>query len=250
MAELIPVVNLAPQTHSSLQLFDQCPRQYYAKHVLKVIKFLPSFDSEWGNQEHKHLENYLKAKGNYEYPNEVHKYNGSNMRDKQWLGESILNRAAQRGGYVLAERKFAIGHDKDSADYWDKQCWMRGMIDVTVLYPQLGEAEVYDLKSGKKKDDQAQLMLYSASALIDYAEVHKVKAAYAWSQLPPAKAIDKPNTWVRADLPNMLRSFEDKTHTVRTAFERDLFPPKPSPLCGWCDYEACEFRHVSPKRKF
>lgn len=249
MTTLIPMVNIPPQTVSSVQLYDLCPRQYDAKYRSKTVKFVQNYEGEWGDAAHMHLENYVKASGKYQYPDEKHRDSGQNMRDYQWVGESLLTRAQSRGGYVLAERKFAIGHDRDTADYWDKQGWLRGKIDITIIYPELREAEVFDLKTGKKKDDPLQLDLYSASAMIDYGNVDRVRAGYIWAKLPPAKAIDKPLVYTRDDVPRILNTFDVKTQNIRHAWETGTFPPKPNPLCGWCDVVSCEFRTVSPKRK-
>lgn len=241
MTTLIPIVNIPPQSHSSLQTFELCPRQYEAKYVLRNVKFQPSYESEWGDRAHQYLENYLKASGKFEIPSEVHKDTKQNMRDYQWAGDALLTRAQSRGGYVLAERKFALDHEKDTADYWDKTCWLRGKIDVTIIYPQQGEAEVYDFKTGKKKDDPDQCILYSASAMVDYGNVSKVRAGYIWLKLPADKAVDKPMTFTRADLPNMFRAFDAKYFALQDAYESGVFPPKPNGLCkNWCDV-PCEF---------
>src|SRR3990172_3982536 len=150
-------VVIPPQTISSIQLFDLCPRQYDAKHRTKSIKFVQSYEGVWGDTAHTSLENQLKAGGNYQFPDQTHKVSGQNMREYQWIGEALLHRAKTLGGYVLAERKFAVGYDRDTADYWDKTGWMRGKIDVTIIYPAARTAEVYDLKTGKKKDDRLEL---------------------------------------------------------------------------------------------
>lgn len=244
MTAIIP-----PQTHSSLQLFDLCPRQYDAKYRSKTVKFVSNYEADWGNDAHFHLENYIKASGKYQYPDDKHRETGQSQRDYQWIGEALLTRAAARGGYVLAERKFAIDNGRETADYWDKSVWLRGKIDVTIIYPNLREAEVVDLKTGKKKDDPLQVDLYSVSALLDYSNVDRVKAGYIWAKLPPAKAIDKPLVYTRDDIPRILNTFEIKTEAVRHAWATGVFPPKPNPLCGWCDVIACEFRSISPKRK-
>jgi len=108
VTDLIPVVNIPPQSHSSLEVFMTCPKQYYHKYVARDVKFQPSYASEWGDNAHKHLELYIKAGGNYTIPDERHKDTGQSMRDYQWVADALLNRAAQRGGYVLAERQFAV----------------------------------------------------------------------------------------------------------------------------------------------
>lgn len=574
MENLIHVVNIPPQTHSSLQLFDLCPRQYDAKYRSKTVKFEQNYEGQWGDAAHMHLENYIKASGKYQYPDEQHRDSGQNMRDYQWVGESLLTRAQARGGYVLAERKFGIGYDRDTADYWDKSGWLRGKIDITIIYPSLREAEVFDLKglpldtklptpsgwttmqdvqvgdklfsrdgkqctvrakseiknlpcfridfddatsvtcdtehlwtldngsvvnvldlrtsdriplassiqceeaqlpidpyvlglwladgkhtsgeitkpdadiweevqrrgytvshdysakasdgkcrvhtvyglrkqlresgllgnkhiptaylragydarldllrglmdgdgsanaprrqavyvscnealaaqvhelalslgqravlrtvrqegfgkvvyakwvvfspigvnpfllprkaekiahvllpnidrmgrewgprkyrrvvavvpvdsvptqcisvdsadntylctehfipthnTGKKKDDPLQVDLYSVSAMLDYSNVDRVRAGYIWAKLPPAKAIDKPLTYTRDDIPRILNTFDIKTQNVKQAWATGVFPPKPNPLCGWCDVTTCEFYKPSPKRK-
>ena len=146
MTQLIPTVTLPPQTHSSLAVFDLCPRQYDAKYRTKSVKFVQSYEGEWGDLAHKSLEAQLKAGGNYQFPSQVHRDSGQNIRDYQWVGQVLLQRAKDRGGYVLPERKFAVGYDRETSDYWDKSSWLRGMIDVTIIYPARREAEVYDLK--------------------------------------------------------------------------------------------------------
>jgi hypothetical protein len=146
MSNLIPVVNLPPLTHSSLQTFELCPRQFDAKYRTKTVKFQQSYEGEFGDKAHQDLENYIKASGQYQYTDETHRDTGQNLRDYQWVGEMLLHRAQSRGGYVLAERKFAIGYDRDTSDYWDKTTWLRGKIDITIIYPERREAEVFDLK--------------------------------------------------------------------------------------------------------
>lgn len=242
MTDLIPVVNLPPQTHSSLQVFDLCPRQYDAKYRTKTVKFQQSYDGWWGDLGHKSLETYIKANGNYKFPDQTHEQNGENIRNYQWIGESLLHRAKERGGYVLSERKFAIDHDRSTGDYWDKKTWLRGMIDVTIIYPKLREAEVYDLKLGKKKDDTLQVDLYSVSAMLDYTEVDKVKAGYIWAKLGPNKAVDKPLVYTRDSIQPILNTFAAKTNEVKHAWATGNFPPRPNPLCKkWCDVMNCDF---------
>lgn len=241
MTELIPVVNIPPQSHSSLEVFMTCPKQYYHKYVARDVKFQPSYASEWGDNAHKHLELYIKAGGNYTIPDERHKDTGQSMRDYQWVADALLNRAAQRGGYVLAERQFAVDRNHDTAGYWDKDAWLRGKIDVTIIYNGLGEAEVYDYKTGKKKSEVEQAMLYSASAMADYSNIHRVKAGYIWLKLPKEQMIDKPIVYTRNDLATMWQPFEQKYAALAEAYTSGVFPPKPNPLCRqWCDC-PCQF---------
>lgn len=242
MTTLISTVTIPPQSHSSLGVFELCPKQYYHKYIARDVKFQPSYDSQWGDEAHQHLENFVKAQGNYVIPDRRHEKTGQSMRDYQWSAEVIMERAARRGGYVLAERQFGLTHDHDTADYWDKGCWLRGKIDVTVIYPKLREAEVFDYKTGKRKDDPDQCVLYSASAMVDYSNVDVVRAAYVWLKEPPNTAISKPLVYQRTELPKLFGLFDHKYTQLADAYQSGVFPPKPNGLCRqWCDVASCEF---------
>jgi len=221
---------------------------YEAKHVLKSVKFESSPDSIWGDHAHHHLEMAVASNGQVRIPPELNKRTGQNMTDYQWVSDALLQRAANKGGTILPERKFAIGKQKESASYWDKFGFLRGKIDVTIIYPHLRLAEVFDHKSGKKKEDPAQLTMYNASALVDYPEIDVVKGAYIWLQLPPKEAIGKPITHTRDQLPAIWNEIDRKYHAVVRAWETNTFPPRPSGLCGWCDVKTCEFWFESKEK--
>lgn len=146
MSELIPTVTIPVQSHSSLETFHTCPRQYEAKHVLRSVKFQPTYESRWGDDAHNALENFLNSRGADRIPDVTNALTKQNMRDYEALGRVILDRADRKGGKVLAERKFAITHERTSGKYFDVNNWVRGKIDVTVIYPELRLAEVLDFK--------------------------------------------------------------------------------------------------------
>ena len=243
MSDLIPHVQIPPQSHSSLSTFETCPRQYEARYILKTLPYQETVATAWGNAAHDALEKFVKASGRYDFPDLRHPENGRSLRDYQWAGEMMLERAARRGGYVLAERSIAVDHNKDTTDYWDKQAWIRGKVDVTILYPALGEAEVFDYKSSaKKKADAAQLKLYSASAITDYSEVQTVKSGFIWLNFKNDGPVDRPAVYSRAELPQLWGVFEGKYAALQNAYATGVFPPKPSGLCkNYCGVEACEF---------
>lgn len=242
----IPVVNIPVQSHSSLDTFMTCPRMYKAKYITREVQFKPTMASRWGDHAHHHLEMYIVGNGQYNIPVEINPQTKENMRDYQWVGDALLERAHKKGGTLLAERKFGVNHAKQPNNYFDKLGWIRGKIDVTLIYDNV--VECTDIKTGKKKNDPDQVTLYSASALIDYPQVDIVKAGYIWLKEPPASAIDKPMIFTRANLPDMWAPFDMKYSRLRHAYENDQFPPHKSGLCGWCDVESCEFQYVSPKK--
>lgn len=247
MTALIPTVNIPPQSHSSLNTFETCARMYEARYVLKTLPYEETVATRWGNATHTAAENFILSNGSQSFPDERHPETGKSMRDYQWAVEALMERSAKRGGQILVERQMAVTRDKQPTDYWDKQAWLRGKIDVTVLYPERGEAEVFDWKtSAKKKADHAQVQLYCAATFSDYPWVEKAKAGFVWLNF--TDAFDRPTVFPRFHAPALWGVFEQKYAALADAYRSGVFPPKPSGLCaGWCGLQSCEF--WKPKRE-
>ena len=219
-----------PQSHSSLNVFETCPRQYEAKYITKEVVFQQGAAAKWGDDSHLALEAYLKSSGREQLPPDKAHY-------QPW-GDWVLNRAAQRGGHILVERKTAVKKDHTSTEYWDKTGYLRGKIDVTILYPHLGQAEVFDWKTNDKiKNDVTQLKMYNAFALTDYPQVEVVKSGYIWlkhNQPSP------PEITTRDALADVWATFDHKYSRLRDAYMRGVFPPRPNGLCkNYCDVLSC-----------
>jgi hypothetical protein len=220
-----------PQSHSSLNVFETCPRQYEAKYIIKDSPYVQSAEAAFGDQVHNALEAYLKANGQMAMPSNMVQY-------KTW-GDWVLARAAQRGGVVHAERKSAVSRDKVAVSYQARNRWIGGKIDVTIVYPNHGEAEVFDWKTGKIKNDQTQLQLYGALGLADFPDVQTVRAGYIWLA---HGTISPPSVYAREDYAQHWDTFEHKYLQLQDAYRRGVFPPKPNGLCQkWCDVKRCEF---------
>ena len=56
MTNLIPHVQIPPQSHSSLSTFETCPRQYEARYILKTLPYQETVATAWGNAAHDALE--------------------------------------------------------------------------------------------------------------------------------------------------------------------------------------------------
>jgi hypothetical protein len=136
-----------PQSYSSLSVFETCPRQYEAKYLTKEVPYVQTPAAAWGDLAHSHLEQYLKAGGEHQIPGVVPGYEAFGpMNAYQRFADWVLNRAAKRGGTVLAERSAAVDLNHNPVAYKSKTRWIGGKIDVTILYPQECAAEVFDWK--------------------------------------------------------------------------------------------------------
>lgn len=220
-----------PQSHSSLNVFETCPRQYEAKYITKEVKFVQGPEAKWGDDVHVQLENYLKSAGTSMIP--------SNMAMYKPFADWVLNRAAKGGGQVLAERMLAVTKDLQPCTYKDKARWMGAKIDVTILYPATNLAEVFDWKTGKIKDDRTQLQQYAAQTLSNHPEIETVASGYIWLK---DQVISPPVYYQRSDLALHWDTFQHKYAQLRDAYIRGVFPPRPNGLCRqWCDVTSCEF---------
>lgn len=220
-----------PQSHSSLSVFETCPRQYEAKYITKEVKFVQGAAAKWGDDSHLALEAYVQSHGAVQLPPDKASY-------QPW-GDWVLNRAAARGGQILVERKAAVKKDHSPTDYGDKGGYLRGKIDITILYPHLRLAEVFDWKTNDKiKNDVTQLKMYNGFALADYPDVDMVKSGYIWlkhNQPSP------PEVTSREQLPDVWGVFDHKFARLRDAYVRGVFPERPNGLCKkFCDVLSCQ----------
>lgn len=222
-----------PQSHSSLNVFETCPRQYEAKYITREVKFQQSAEAAWGDQAHMALEAYVLSGGVQQLPPEMAMY--------QQYGDWVLNRAAKRNGKVMVERKSAVTRDKQATTYGAKgenRAWIQGKIDITILYPQAAEAEVFDWKTNAKvKNDATQLKLYNGFALADFPEIEIVRSGYVWLK---HKQISPPLMSARSEADGIWNVFEHKYNQLRDAYIRGVFQPRPNGLCAkWCDVLSC-----------
>lgn len=220
-----------PQSHSSLSVFETCPFQYQAKYITREVKWVQSRQAEEGDKAHIALEGFVTSNGakDLEPPHKPY----------QQFGEWVLNRAAKHRGQILVERQSAVTHGKRPTTYGDKTGFIRGKIDITILYPHQNRGEVFDWKTNEKvKNDATQLRLYNGFGLTDYPELDSFSSGYIW--LKHAQ-ISPPLVTSREELPGVWSIFDHKYAMLRAAYTSGIFPKKPSGLCKqYCDVFSCE----------
>lgn len=217
-------------SHSSLNMFETCPRQYEARYIIKDVKFVQGPEAEWGDQVHKALEEYVRD--GTALP--------SNMIHYRRFAEAMRRRA--QPAEVLLENSFAINYARQPVEFFAPDVWLRSKLDVFLHYGT--HAEIFDWKTGKQKNDQTQLTLYSALGFCRFPELTEIKAGYVWLK---DAVVSNPVVFRRGELNTMLGLFERKHERLVQADVSGVFPPKPSGLCnGWCDVKRCEYWR--PKR--
>lgn len=218
-------------SHSALDKFESCPKQYYETAVLKRWPFVTTQEMEWGKRVHKEFENFLL-------------YGTALSLDLQ-AHQEFLERFKAQAGELAGEERIALDTSLRACKYFDKdvQVWYRGQVDARKRDRAAGVSHILDHKTGKVKNDYTQLKAFAMYEFLTQPDIHTCKVEYYWTQIRGANG----ETYRREQLPELLRFFAAKLHRFADAFLHSTFPPKTSGLCaGWCPVTDCEFWR--PKR--
>jgi RecB family exonuclease len=138
-----------------------------------------------------------------------------------------------------------------SETFWNdwSGCWVRIKTDVSNLIEQdkLPVVIVTDYKTGKYRPDNQedyleQLDLYALGALLKWRHLIpegltvKPRLVYLDAGIVyPIIGTSEAKVYQGADLKSLQKSWEKR---VKPMLNDTTFAPKPSHLCGWCDYSA------------
>jgi hypothetical protein len=213
-----------PWSYSALTAFETCPRRFELTRVSKKV-FEPQTEATiWGNKVHKALE--LFAKGTQPLPPDMEKY-----------GRYVKKIMSYEGKRVIEER-VALDKNLRPTKWMAKDVWVRGVIDIGVVGSE--RAYLLDWKTGKRKPDSDQLMLFAALAFAMYPWIDSVVTGFIWLK---EHKFDK-QLFTRDQLPEIWAEFLPRLSRVARAYEEDKWTPKPSGLCrNWCPVgkKHCEF---------
>lgn len=206
-------------TYSQLDSFESCPKKYYHLKVKRDVVEPPTIYTDWGTAVHTAME--LRVKEGAVLPEGM----------RQW--EKIAVSITALPGDILAEQKYAIDRSFQPTDW--TTAWTRGIADVVVVHGKAGA--VLDYKTGKRKPTE-QLDLYAAYMFAHYPKMETVKTSFIWLKERKTDC----TTMRRDELPVIWKGFLTRTRRLEVAYEKDVWPPKPSGLCkGWCPCTGCEF---------
>lgn len=226
-------MKVAAWSHSSLDAFHNCPKQYYETKVLKRWPYVADAGMQWGKDVHKKFENYLL----YGEPL------GADLVTHQGFLDSFL----ARPGVLAGEERISLNNHLEMCSYFskdeEKPIWFRGQIDARKRDLESGITHILDHKTGKVKNDYTQLKGFAMFEFLTQPTIHTVTAEYYWTQIKGANG----ETYTRDMLPSMLRFFAARLGPYAEAYLTNHWIPKQSGLCnGWCPVTDCEY--WKPKR--
>ena len=178
------------------------------------------------------LETYLEAGGQEELPDRFKQY------------KAYLDKHLAIPGTLLAEQEYAINKALEPTGFYAPDVWGRGIIDVLILNGAF--AKVFDHKTGKRKKDMQQLIIFALLVFYHHPEVTEVDTAFEWV----ATNERDEETFKRYEIPKMWAEILPKLQKYASYFHQGIFPPKPSGLCrAHCPVNTCEYWSVGAYRR-
>lgn len=217
-----------PWSFSRLDAFTNCPKAFASTTVYKTHVEEKGEAVIWGQEVHKHFEDFLID--GVALPKELEEH------------EPFLLRLLQLKGQLTAEERIALNTRAQPCGYFDQDVWYRGCIDVKVIAGS--QALLIDHKTGKLHKKFKQLKTFALHTFTAHPEVETVRAEYYWTKTRTKDG----ETYTRAQVPALWAEFVPDLRQYRDAFLTELWQPRQSGLCrGWCPVKDCEF--WEPKRR-
>lgn len=212
-------------SYSSIKTFDQCPKKYYHLKVAKDVKDDPGEAAIYGTLVHEAAELFVK--------------DGTPIPEKFAYMRPIVERLAAIEGEKHTELKLGLRKEGDQfipCDFFDKQVWYRGIVDLVVVNGT--KAFMVDYKTGKnaRYADTKQLDLMAGALFAKFPDLHKIKSALVY--VVSNEFIPKEH--VREKMHMYLSVFDDQLERLDAAEASGVWNPKSGPLCGWCPVVNCE----------
>ncbi len=211
----------APASYTNLRDFEQCPRKYEAKYILKNVPKEKSEVMDWGNKVHKAFEDNINTAK--PFPAGMEKY-------AQFT-------AFPQGFKVVGEKSVAMKANGEATDFWDKEVWLRGKIDITIMSETADyAAALWDVKTGKRREDPLELEIQGLLLQARYPKLTRITGHYIWLQdMELGKQHDL------SDTAGTFRWVKDTYDAIGHQLAMGFMPPRQGPLCGWCPVKSCEF---------
>ncbi len=239
---------------SSLNCFENCPRQYAFRYIEKIPVETEGIEAFVGKRVHEILERLYQFVGQRLLPslpkviaryhaNFDAQYDAARVRiTREGTPADFYREAGVRGLENYYRRHYPFDRDQtvglekpiQFALDEDGKYAVRGIID-RIARAKDGVLEIHDFKTGRripKQDDldrDRQLGLYELGIREQLGESGEIRLVWHYV-LRDAQRVSQRTPEQREALRASTARAIDK---IRSAEE---FPPKPSALCGWCEF--------------
>ena len=222
----------APFSFSSLDTFNNCPKQYYHKYVLRDVKEERSIQMIEGEDVHKVFENYINDPAANPLPEHLIHH------------QPKLDAMLARDGIFWCEERVGLDKRLQPCRWDDPDILWRGIIDYRLVHRTDNSAMLVDYKTGKPHQKWVQLGMFAIHTFAAFPKVNLINAQFYWTKtMETTKKV-----WSRADIESIWALFTGDLRQYRDAWKNDIWQERPSGLCrGWCPVKTCQ--HWQPKRE-
>ena len=211
-----------PWSFSKIKDFEQCPKQYYHKHILKEVPFVQTEAILYGNAFHKMAEDFIGK--------------GAPIPAKFSFATKALTSLKNRQGDKLCELKMGLTENLEACDFYSSDVWFRGIADLVIMDDDV--ATVIDYKTGKssKYADKGQLELMALALMARYPQVKKVRAGLLFVICNDLVK----DTYMEYDKSKLWEKWLGKYGQMETAAKEDMWNARPNGLCRrYCPIIEC-----------
>jgi PD-(D/E)XK nuclease superfamily len=203
-----------------------CPYKAYRRYVKRDLPYAQTEAMERGIAVHEAMEDRIGK--DKPLPEE--------MRTFEHIAKKLS--AMPSDVKIRVEYRLAIKADASPCAWDAGLAWFRGKLDVAVIG---SGAWIIDWKTGKVREDPFELECQSLLLHANHPQCNPIVGEYYW---------------MREGAPGMRYTLDPMVAYTRISrlygemhgyFEKDAWPKRKNPLCGWCDVLDCE--HNRSERK-
>lgn len=213
---------------SRLTDFEQCPRKFHHKYILKDVKEPPSEHMEYGKQVHKSIEDYIN--------------HGKPLPKTQAHMKPMIDALQLKYPTNYAELELAVTQDWEPTDWFAKDVMCRAKLDWVLFDDTGGFAVLIDWKTGKVKTELDQLELSAAMLFAHYPKLRVIRPFLVFTE--HKQTVPDDGFIVSHGVSDqIMEEFFERGSNIQHALASGKWQPRKSGLCGWCPCtpKQCEF---------
>jgi CRISPR/Cas system-associated exonuclease Cas4 (RecB family) len=207
---------------SSLKEYTNCPKKYYEMRVLKTYTVEPTPQMLYGTEVHEALELYVRD---------------NKPLAKNYLRfKKMVDALIAIPGTKYPEHEMALDEKLQPCEFGSDKRWVRGIVDLLIVDGE--NAFIIDYKTGSNRyPDTKQLRLMALMTYAHFPEVNNIKAGLLFVM----KNSFVQESYTRNTIYQSWKKFEQPLERLSLSYRDNVWMPNPTPLCGWCPIETCEF---------
>jgi hypothetical protein len=217
-------------SYSRLKNYEACPRRYKGIDVDREWKQDETEELNEGDRLHKAMAKRIAS--GIDLPREFY------YMEKHAERLAAITDPLQ---IVNCELKLAMTKEHKPAHFFDRDVWARCVVDYIKIVPKNEKyslAHIVDYKTGKVKDDDAQLATMAVIVFACFKDIVGIKAEFLWCKYNDTRSL----IFTRESILEYWKEVSGRVAQLHMAHIEDKFPPKPGFLCKeWCNIETCEY---------